>query len=202
LFFLLKDLHIDFKTNLGSNFLRSNSMVRKIMLTVLGLTLWSWVPYSSAESKESRPAAPYGPKVEPKLEKKHKDKVKSNKTPKVKETKEVKAAKLGLIDLAEKTTIRIVHNKFAHPALVHLMKDMAARGFLIESINEAWPTTSKHASPGHSNGKAIDVGIDEKLATRACHYVNSLEHYKCINEYKESTEWKTGSHLHLEYLGK
>lgn len=177
-------------------------MIRKITLTMLGLVLWSWVPYSSAESKESHPAIPYGPKAEPKSEKKHKDKIRSTKTAKIKETKETKAAKLGLIDLAEKTTIRIVHNGFAHPALVYLMKDMATRGFLVESINEAWPVTSKHASPGHYNGKAIDIGINEKLATRACHYVNSLENYKCINEYGESTEWKTGSHLHLEYLGK
>lgn len=108
---------------------------------------------------------------------------------------------MGLVDLHKHTGVEVKNYPYGHPAFVWLLGRLKEKT-KIWRITEGYPTTVKHASPYHKNGRAIDLTLRKpRDAEKICSWINELPDYKCVNEYRVSTRYKTGSHLHLEYIG-
>lgn len=88
-------------------------------------------------------------------------------------------------------------SKYCHPQLAKVLITLHQHN-LLNYVSEAFPSTVAHNSQAHKTGRAIDFTLtDPSMSEAVCNWLNE-NGYKCLDEYKVSTTYKTGDHIHLE----
>ena len=105
----------------------------------------------------------------------------------------------GLVSL--EGLVPIKNSPFIKPELKALLEKLIYNGAEIKRVTEAFPPSSKHRTPGHHNGGAMDFTLtDPQSAALVVNYISKLPQFKVLNEYDNNYGGK-GGHIHVHLSG-